>query len=218
MGKIKKVCIVGAGGFGRETFIWLQAASGNDSSVFSKTVVFLESEVYSDDMDIMGAPVILSNEFEPLNYKTVVAINDPSTRERVVLSLPKQTIYTSVIHPSSVFSKWVSVGQGAIIGSHVSLTCNIIIGDHANINPNSTIAHDCTIGNFFTASPATNISGNCKIGDRVYCGSNSSIKQGLSVCNDVIIGMGANVIKSICEPGVYFGNPARKIRSISEND
>jgi len=67
MGKIKKVCIVGAGGFGRETFIWLQAASGNDSSVFSKTVVFLESEVYSDDMDIMGAPVILSNEFGFIN-------------------------------------------------------------------------------------------------------------------------------------------------------
>ena len=43
----------------------------------------------------------------------------------------------------------------------------------------------------------------------VYIGSNSTILP-VTIADDVIIGAGSVVTKDIIEPGVYFGNPARK--------
>jgi acetyltransferase-like isoleucine patch superfamily enzyme len=36
----------------------------------------------------------------------------------------------------------------------------------------------------------------------------------VAVCDDVVIGAGAVVTKDITEPGIYAGNPARKLRSL----
>ena len=55
------------------------------------------------------------------------------------------------------------------------------------------------------------INGGCQIGNRCFVGSNSTIAQGVTVCNDVIIGAGSVVIKDIMEPGTYVGNPAKKM-------
>ena len=38
-----------------------------------------------------------------------------------------------------------------------------------------------------------------------------SVRQGVEICSDVTIGMGAVVIKDIKESGVYIGNPLRKL-------
>jgi serine acetyltransferase len=35
---------------------------------------------------------------------------------------------------------------------------------------------------------------------------------GYIFCNDVTIGMGAVVVKDITEPGIYVGNPARRLK------
>jgi hypothetical protein len=67
------------------------------------------------------------------------------------------------------------------------------------------------IKDFFTSSPGVNISGNCKIGNNVYIGTNSSVKENISICDEVIIGMQSSVIKSINEKGIYIGSPVSKL-------
>jgi acetyltransferase-like isoleucine patch superfamily enzyme len=49
------------------------------------------------------------------------------------------------------------------------------------------------------------------IGDRVSIGSNATIMP-VTICDDVVIGAGAVVTKSIDVPGSYAGNPARLLR------
>jgi len=49
------------------------------------------------------------------------------------------------------------------------------------------------------------------IGNQVSIGSNATILP-VKICNRVVIGAGAVVTRNIAEPGVYAGNPARKIR------
>ena len=73
----------------------------------------------------------------------------------------------------------------------------------------TTVGHDCIIGDFFTTAPAVNISGSCKFGDNVYVGTNASVKNGITICDDVTIGMGGVVVKDILKPGTYIGNPAK---------
>jgi hypothetical protein len=54
-----------------------------------------------------------------------------------------------------------------------------------------------------------NISGNVKIGKNVFIGTGAMVLERLTICDDVIIGAGAVVNRSITEPGVYVGVPAK---------
>ena len=50
-----------------------------------------------------------------------------------------------------------------------------------------------------------------RIGKKVSIGSNATILP-VSICDGVVIGAGAVVTKDITEPGVYAGNPAKKLK------
>ena len=47
---------------------------------------------------------------------------------------------------------------------------------------------------------------------RVFIGTNVTLAAGITIVPGVIIGSKANVRKDITEPGIYVGNPSRKIR------
>ena len=51
------------------------------------------------------------------------------------------------------------------------------------------------------------------IKDNVSIGSNSTILP-VEICSNVVIGAGSVVTKTINEPGIYAGNPAKKIRDL----
>lgn len=207
----KKICILGAGGFGREVLCCLIDALSGTSSRIEDVACFMVGDDHFKEQKIMGIQVIPLSQFDPSLYKVVVAIGDPATRKKVVESLPSQTTYTTIVHPSAVISRWVKIGEGSIITAGTILTCNITIGKHAHLNLHSTIGHDCIIGDYFTTAPAANVSGNCHLGDCVYFGTNSSVRQGVKICDNVTIGMGAVVLKDISEAGVYIGNPLKKL-------
>jgi sugar O-acyltransferase (sialic acid O-acetyltransferase NeuD family) len=211
MYKEKKICIVGTGGFGREVLCCLTDTISNTNLKIEEFACFMVSDEISKQSKIMGIDVISQSQFDPKYYNVVVAIGDPSTRKRVVSSLPKQTTYTTIIHPSAIISNFVEIGEGSIITAGAIITCNIKIGKHAHINLLTTIGHDCEIGDFFTTGPAANVSGNCHLGECVYLGTNSAVKQGISICDNVTVGMGGVVVKKITEKGVYIGNPVNKL-------
>jgi serine acetyltransferase len=60
--------------------------------------------------------------------------------------------------------------------------------------------------------PGAIVSGDCNISDNVYVGTNSSIREKISICDDVIIGLNSGVVSDIVESGVYVGTPAKKIK------
>ncbi len=207
----KKICILGAGGFGREVLCCLIDGIATTNLKIEEIACFMVSDEHFKENKIMGVDVIPQSKFDPTLYNVVVAIGDPSSRKRVVESLPSQTTYTTIIHPSAVISEWVKIGEGSIVTAGTILTCNIKIGKHAHLNLHTTIGHDCIMGDFFTTAPAANISGNCNFGDCVYFGTNSAVRQGVKICDNVTIGMGGVVVKDITEEGVYIGNPLKKL-------
>ena len=46
---------------------------------------------------------------------------------------------------------------------------------------------------------------------RVFVGTNVTLAAGIEICSGAIIGSKSNVRKSITSPGVYIGNPARRM-------
>lgn len=208
---VKKLCIFGTGGFARETllvFIDSLAGTGHDYHDFA---VFMENDDAYDATEIMGIPVIRQSIYDASKHLLIIAVGDPANRLRITGQFPAETDYASLVHPTAVISEWVEIGEGAIVTAGTIVTCNVKIGKHAQLNLHTTVGHDCLIGDYFTTAPGAKISGICNFKNNVYIGTNAGVRQGIDITNDVTIGMGAQVVKPIDEPGVYVGSPAKKL-------
>jgi sugar O-acyltransferase (sialic acid O-acetyltransferase NeuD family) len=153
------------------------------------------------------------SELDINEYEVIVAIGDPKIRKQMIKKLPVDTKFFTAIHKSvQILDNNIEIGEGSIICSNSILTTNIKIGKHCHLNLLTTIGHYVHMGDFFTTAPGVKVSGNCKIGNQVYIGTNASIREKINICDNVIIGLNAGVVKNIIESGIYGGVPAKKIK------
>ena len=192
-----KKALIGAGGFAFEV-----KSQMGDLSIMS----FVNDEFYNGENYTLPL-----SKFDPNEYEIAIAIGDSAVRKRIVDKLPKETKYFTFIHKSVMIFDNVDIGEGSIICPGTIITTNCKIGKHCHLNIRTTIAHDNVIDDYFTTAPGVHISGNNHIGNCVYFGTNSSTKQKINICDDVIIGMHAAVVKNITDSGTYVGVPAKKI-------
>jgi sugar O-acyltransferase (sialic acid O-acetyltransferase NeuD family) len=206
---MEKIGIYGTGGFAREVVCLL-----DDLGKFNSIEAFYEpEEIWKEKWvgkTLLGIPVLPDSEIRP-GQQISIGIGASEIRERVVDSLPKDIVYPTLIHPNAIVSRWVSLDFGCVVCAGVIITCQINIGKQAQLNLQTTIGHDCQIGNYFTSAPSVNISGECSFGNHIYFGTCSAVRDTVQICDNVIIGMGAIVVKNINEPGTYIGIPAKKI-------
>ncbi len=129
-----------------------------------------------------------------------------------------------VVEPCNLYE--CTIGDDCFIGPFVEIQKSVVVGNRCKIQSHSficelvTIGSDCFIGHgvmfvndtFQTGKPAgdKNLWKPTHIGNNVSIGSNATILP-VSICENVVIGAGAVVTKNITEPGVYAGNPARRI-------
>lgn len=112
----------------------------------------------------------------------------------------------------------LKVGLNSYIGNfssvQISKGCSVILGENVSLSHNVRIY---TSGR----KPEGVISGeslgyrygNVIIGNNVWVGANVMILHGVNIANNVVVGANSVVVKSLLEPGVYVGAPARKINS-----
>jgi sugar O-acyltransferase (sialic acid O-acetyltransferase NeuD family) len=195
-----KRALIGAGGFANE----VKAHMNNFNMI-----CFVDDMYYkANDKNIKPL-----SEFIPNEYEVLIAIGDSAARAEIVSRLPAETKYFTFIHPTTlIMGNDVIIGEGTFIGANSIITTNVSLGKHSILNRGNQIGHDTLIGDFFSAMPGAVVSGNVIIGDKVYMGTNSSIRQKIKVCNDVIIGLNAGVIKNIEESGTYIGTPTKKLK------
>lgn len=207
----KQILISGTGGFSKEVLSLI-----SDLGKYDQVAGFIEPDFILAKKnipdEILGKPVIPYSKVDPKLHCVTIAIGDSKIRKRTISQLPDGIEFITLIHPTTIISEWVEIGEGSIICAGTILTCDIKIGKHAQLNLNTTIGHDCEIGDFFTTAPNVNISGDCTIEDHVYFGTASSVRQGIKIKEGTVIGMGAIVTKDIDESGVYVGIPAKKLK------
>ncbi len=199
--------IIGAGGFAKEVYNCLLQRLQFDK-VSNYTIDFVVDDIYYSESTIFGAAVYPFSKYDFSRKEILIAIAQTEIRKRFADSLEGQT-FATLIHPSASVGLNVKMGEGAIITQNVVLTCDIEIGKHVQLNLNTTVGHDCRIGDFFTTAPCANISGNCTIGNNVYLATQAAVREKISITDTVIVGMGGIVVKDIEQPGTYVGFPAK---------
>jgi len=206
---MKRIGIIGTGGFAREVLCLL-----DDLDKYNEVVGFFEPDRLWDKewmgKTIMGLPVLPYSSIKE-SYNLSIAIGSSEIRKRIVQDLGSKVNYETFVHPSAVISRWSCLGKGNIITAGCILTSQIELGDQCQLNLQTTVGHDCQIESYFTSAPSVNLSGNCIIGESVYFGTGAATRQSIKICSNVIIGMGAMVVKNISESGTYIGIPARRI-------
>jgi len=117
-----------------------------------------------------------------------------------------------IMSPYAHVSKYSTVGQGTIVMHGAKINAGCTIGGSCILNTNANIEHDCVIGDFTHVSTGAIINGNCIVGNGVFIGSNAVLVNGITLGSSITIGAGSVVNKSASEPGVYVGNPFRKLK------
>lgn len=209
---MKKIGIIGFSSFTKEIICNLK----NKFDIFVSNDYYDKTEFNSNIQAIKkkyNCNVYKLSNFNTFNYDALITLVNINQRTNIIQEqLPKNTSYYTYIDKYAlIMDKNCIIGKGSIICAGSILTNNIKIGNFSQINLNTTIGHDTITGTYFTTAPGTNISGNCIIGDRVYCGTNSSIREKIKICDDVVLGLNAGVVKDITTTGVYTGTPCKKM-------
>jgi len=134
----------------------------------------------------------------------------------------------TIVHPVNLYG--CTIGDDVFIGPFVEIQKSVTVGARTKIQSHSficelvSIGKDCFIGHgvmfvndlFTQGGPAKGDNMLWKpvsIGDNVSIGSNATILPS-KICGHTVVGAGAIVTRNINKPGIYAGNPARKIRNI----
>lgn len=133
-----------------------------------------------------------------------------------------------VVAPANLYC--CAIGDHCFIGPFVEIQKDVTIGKRCKIQSHSficelvTIGDDCVIAHgvmfindlFGTGGPAMgnrDLWKSTRIGNKVSIGSNATILP-VAICDNAVIGAGSVVTRDIVEPGIYAGNPARKMRNL----
>jgi acetyltransferase-like isoleucine patch superfamily enzyme len=116
----------------------------------------------------------------------------------------------SVIGPFVEIQKNVKIGKNCKIQSHAFLCEKVTIGDNCFISHGAKFINDT----FEIGRPAggkKELWKETNIGNNVSIGTNATIMP-VKIADDIVVGAGSVVTKDLLTPGIYAGNPARKIR------
>jgi sugar O-acyltransferase (sialic acid O-acetyltransferase NeuD family) len=112
---------------------------------------------------------------------------------------------TAMVSPHAIIQQGTIVLHKAVVNAGAQIGANVII------NTAAIVEHDAVVGPHAHVSTSAVVNGDACIGAGCFIGSGAVIANGISVCDGCVIGAGAVVVKPITSPGVYVGNPAKKI-------
>jgi sugar O-acyltransferase (sialic acid O-acetyltransferase NeuD family) len=213
---MKKISILGAGGFGREVHSLIEQINANKNE--------WEFIGFWDDNDklpriINDFPLLGNleklNDYNGGELYLVCAIAEPIMKETILNKITNKNIkFPVLIHPNALIGnrRFVSIGEGTIIAAGNIITTNIEIGKHVILNLACTVGHDTLIGDYSSFMPTVNISGEVNIGKHVYVGTGAKIINLVDIGENTIVGAGAVVAKSLPSNCTAVGIPAKPIK------
>ena len=210
---MKKIAIIGAGGWGRE--VALLVAQINKVKPSWELLGFYDDNL-PPGTKVDGAPVL--GKVENLNAidsntSVVVAVASPRDRKEIVGRISNPHVsYPSIVHPNAnPGHPGNGFGQGCVISEGCTLTVGVTLRDFVILNLASTIGHDVELGQFTSVMPGCHISGNVKVGSGTLIGTGATVLQNISIGGASVIGAGAVVTKSFPPRSKLLGVPAKNM-------
>lgn len=216
---MKKLAILGAGGFARE-LAWLV----RDINRVRPTYEFVGFVV--SDLPLLGerdSRDAVVGDFGWIERNAgsglqalAIGIGAPAVRLRMGDELSERfpTLeWPALIHPSAIFDKSSSrIGRGTIICARAAATVNFVLEDFAKVDVGCTIGHETVMRKASCLNPGVNLAGGVEIGRAALIGIGAQVLQYLRVGDGAVVGGGAVVTKEVAAGSTVVGVPARPMQ------
>lgn len=213
---MEKVIIFGTGGFAQVAHFYLTKDSPYE------VVAFTANKNFIQERELLGLPVIPFEEIEK-NYpsgkfKMFIAIayrNVNKLRAEKYIEA-KSKGYELISYVNSKATRWgdTEIGDNCFIFENQTIQPFVKIGNDVIIWSGNHIGHHSVIGDHCFISSHVVISGYVKIEPYCFLGVNSAIREGITIAQGCVIGMGSTIVKDTEPGGVYFGKAAELRRKL----
>lgn len=206
---MKKLLIVGAGGFGREMHAWVRQHPDHG-----------RAWTFAGFLDDNPAALAGFGDFAPILPLTghrptadeifVCGLGLPPQKEKLVGPLRAAGAeFLTFVHPRACVGERVRLGTGVVLCPGAIVSADVELGDFVMVNLHSTVGHDADIGDWSTLSAHCDVTGRVRVADRVFLGSRVSIIPGRQIGARAVLGAGAVVITDVPAGVTMVGNPAK---------
>jgi len=217
---MKKVVIIGAGGFGQETLdVFEHQANPDEYEVLG----FIVQAQYAKPGEIVhGLPVLGDFDWLEKHSKEVYAVcslGAPHQRRRMVEMAQKAgaRFCPAVIHRQTTpdhIERGTTLGEDVIIHGLNQISSRIQIGNHMHLT-GTLIGHNTILENYVTVSPGCLIGGDVTIEEGAFIGMGAIIIQDLTI-GAWSVGAGATVISNVPANTTVVGVPAKVVQTRPE--
>jgi sugar O-acyltransferase (sialic acid O-acetyltransferase NeuD family) len=214
----RRLVIVGAGGFGRETRELVRAVNAVERRY--EVLGFVDDQPALWGTEIAATPVLGAVEtvLDLADVGVVLTTGHPGdyfSRKKIAarLQLP-DSAYPTLIHPSCNVASSTTLGAGTVLLAGVVTTAHVSIGRHVVVMPGMVATHDDVIGDFATFGAGVHLAGRVTVGEGAYLGAGALVREDRSIGPWSLIGMGSVVTRDVPPGEVWAGVPARRMRTV----
>lgn len=212
----RRLVVVGAGGFGRETLDVIDAVNAVTATRAFEVLGFLDdapSEAHLKRLAARGSTYLGTVESwleEGHDAEYVIGVGSPSSRRLLAERFDRHDVRAAtLVHPRAGIGSIPTIGSGTVICAGVEVSTNVSLGRHVHLNPSATIGHDTVLGAYVSINPSATVSGECRIAEGVLIGAGAVVLQGLVVNANATVGACACVTRDVRADATVKGVPAR---------
>jgi len=205
-GKRKKIIILGTGDIGQLAHFYFT----HDSPY--EVVAFTADKKFIDKKKFLGLPLIpfekIKKSYPPDKFNMFVALSyrglNKVRAEKYAEAKRKGYRLVSYISTKSVYWGDTKIGDNCFIFENQTIQPFVKIGNNVTIWSGNHIGHSSVIGDHCFITSHVVISGHVTVGSYSFLGVNSTIRDGITLARESVIGAGAIIVKDTVEKGVYI--------------
>lgn len=212
---MKSLWIVGGAGAALEVWAVLRALEASARMPYAlRGFILVEAapEFDAERLEIRAEQEFL-NSASTTEHEVVLAVGSPRSRAGIAERFSTAGFrFPILVHPQVIVGPHVSLGPGSVVMAGSVLETHVSTGSHALINVQTSLAHECRLGDCCSLGPGVHLGGRVRLGDRCDLGVGAVIRPGVTLGADLVVGAGAAVVEDHQGPGTLVGVPARLLK------
>ena len=176
-----------------------------DILILNKKKILGFTDIEDSDEELLGIKKLgndnILHKYDKNNIELAIGIGSlPGNNKRweIIKKLRSEGFsIAKVIDPRASISSNAKLRTCVQVMANAILQSGVTIGNDSIINTNSSIDHDCNIGDNCHIAPGVVMSGNVNIENHVHIGTGSIIIENVNIGSKSIIAAGSTIYKNI---------------------
>lgn len=212
MSTLRKLVIIGAGGFGREMLAWAEQSVqiGREWEIKG----FIDDNLNALDGKSPRAPLLgRISDYSPAPEDVFIcALGVPEFKKRCSESIARRGgIFTQLFHRTAVVGHNVELADGVVLCPFAVVSANNRLGRCVALNLHATVDHDANVGDWSQINCHCDLTAAVDVGREVFMGSRVSVIPNVRIGDGAYIGAGGVVLRDVPAGWRMAGAPARRI-------